>query len=137
MAFADSQDHLLSSQTFIPPQKAFKTYVCGGSDFQNAQHIFKMQAENRRGFPVVASQKEPVCQYRRHKKHGFDPWVWKIPWKRAWQPTPLFLPGESHGQRILAGYSPWGGKESDITEATQHTCMHTQDRNLQKIKLLR
>ena len=77
-----------------------------------------MQAENRRGFPVVASEEEPVCQYRRQKRHGFDPLVWKIPWKRAWQPTPLFLPGESHGQRILAGYSPWDGKESDITEAT-------------------
>ena len=78
-----------------------------------------MQAENRRGFPVVASQKEPVCQYRRHKKHGFDPWVWKIPWKRAWQPTPLFLPGESHGQRSLEGYSPWGCKESEMTS---HAC---------------
>ena len=39
---------------------------------------------------------------------GFDPWVGKIPWRRAQQPTPVFLPGESHGQRILAGYSPWG-----------------------------
>ena len=39
---------------------------------------------------------------------GFDPWVGKIPWRRAWQPTPVFLPGESHGQRSLVGYSPWG-----------------------------
>ena len=39
-------------------------------------------------------------------RHGFDPWVMKIPWRRAWQPTPLLLPGESHGQRSLAGYSP-------------------------------
>ena len=39
------------------------------------------------------------------KRHGFDPWVWKIPWKRSWQPTPVFLPGESHGQRRLGGYS--------------------------------
>ena len=37
-------------------------------------------------------------------------------WRRKWQPTPVFLPGESHGQRSLAGYSPWGGKESDTTE---------------------
>ena len=42
----------------------------------------------------------------------------KIPWRRAWQPTPVFLPGESHGQRSLAGYSPWGCKESDMTETT-------------------
>jgi len=43
----------------------------------------------------------------------FDPWVGKIPWRRKWQPTPVFLPGESHGQRSLAGYSPWDRKESD------------------------
>ena len=42
------------------------------------------------------------------KRQGFNPWVWKIPWSRKWQPTPVFLPGESHGQRSLAGYSPWG-----------------------------
>ena len=46
----------------------------------------------------------------------FDPWVGKIPWRRAWQPTPVFLPGESHRQRSLAGYSPWGHKESGTTE---------------------
>ena len=40
----------------------------------------------------------------------FDPWVGKIPWSRAWQPTPVSLPGESHGQRSLVGYSPWGHK---------------------------
>ena len=47
-----------------------------------------------------------------------DPWVGKIPWGRAWQPTPVFLPGESHGQRNLVGCSQWGCKESDMTEAT-------------------
>ena len=46
----------------------------------------------------------------------FDPWVGKIPWRRKWQPTPVFLPGESHGWRSLVGYSPWGRKESDTTE---------------------
>ena len=45
----------------------------------------------------------------------FDPWVGKIPWRRKWQPTPLFLPGESHGGRSLIGYSPRGSKESDMT----------------------
>ena len=48
--------------------------------------------------------------------HGFNLWVRKIPWRRAWQPTLVFLPGESHGQRSLVGYSPWGRKESDTTE---------------------
>ena len=47
---------------------------------------------------------------------GFDPWVGKIPWRRAWLPVPVFLPGESHGQRSLAGYSPRGRKESDTTK---------------------
>ena len=46
----------------------------------------------------------------------FDPWVEKIPWRRAWQPTPVFWPGESHGQRSLVSYSPWGCKELDTTE---------------------
>ena len=47
---------------------------------------------------------------------GFDPWVGKIPWRRKWQPTPVPLPGESHGGRSLVGYSPWCHKESDTTE---------------------
>ena len=55
------------------------------------------------------------------KRLGFDPWVRKIPWRRAWQPTPVFLPGESHGQRSLVGCGPWGHKELDMTEVTQHT----------------
>ena len=53
------------------------------------------------------SPKEPTSQCRRH---GFDPWVGKIPWRRAWQLTPVFLPGESPGQRSLVGCSPWVAK---------------------------
>ena len=49
---------------------------------------------------------------------GFDPWVRKIPWRREWQLTPVFLTGEFHGQRSLVGYSPWGHKELDTTEVT-------------------
>ena len=60
----------------------------------------------RKGFPGGASGKEPTCHCRRHKRCGFDPWVGKIPWRREWQPTPIFLPGESHRQRSLVGYSP-------------------------------
>ena len=73
------------------------------------------------GFPGGASGKEPTCQCRRHRRCGFSACVGKIPWRRAWQPTPVFLPGESHGQRSLAGYSPWGHKESDRTDVTSHT----------------
>ena len=47
---------------------------------------------------------------------GSNPASGRFPWRRAWQPTPVFLPGESHGQRSLVGYSPWGHKESDTTE---------------------
>ena len=56
------------------------------------------------------SGKEPTCRCRRRKRCKFDPWVRKIPWGRAWQPTPVILPGEVHGQRSLVGYSPWGRK---------------------------
>ena len=69
-------------------------------------------------FPGGAAGKEPASQCRRHKRHRFNPWIRKLPWRRGWQPTPAFLPGESHGQRRLVGYSPWGHKESDMTEAT-------------------
>jgi len=48
-------------------------------------------------------------------RHEFSPWVKKIPWRRKWQPTPVFLPGEFHGQRGLVGYSAWGHKELDTT----------------------
>ena len=65
------------------------------------------------------SGKEAACQCWRHKRCRFDPWVGKVPWRRAWQPTPVFLPGESHGQRSLEGYSPQGHKELDMTEVTQ------------------
>ena len=70
------------------------------------------------GFPGGASGKEPTCQCRRHKRHMFFLWVRKIPWRRSWQPTPVFLLGKSHGQRNLVGYSPWGWKESDTIKAT-------------------
>ena len=75
------------------------------------------------GFPDGVSGKEPTCQCKRYKRRGFNPWVRKIPWRRAWQPTPVFLPRESHGQRNLTDYSPWGCKELDTTEETWHSEM--------------
>ena len=65
------------------------------------------------GFPSGSDGKESVCQCRRC---GFNPQVRKIPWRREWQFTPVFLPGKSHGQRSLVGYRPRGHKESDMTE---------------------
>jgi len=55
------------------------------------------------------SGKESACRCKRYR---FDPWVGKIPWRRKWQPTPVFLPGKSHGQRNLLGYSPMGLQRS-------------------------
>ena len=66
----------------------------------------------REGLSGWLSGEESACQCRRHR---FDPWVRKIPRRKEWQPTPVFLPGEIHGQRTLVGYSPWGHKESDMT----------------------
>jgi len=57
-----------------------------------------------KGDSLAVSGKEPACQYRRRKGQGFDPLVGRIPWGRKWQTTPVFLPGESHGQRSLACY---------------------------------
>ena len=69
--------------------------------------------------------KESACQCRRCWRHRFHPWVGKIPWRRAGQPTPIFLPGESHGQRSLGGYSLRGHKESDMTERlSMYTHIH-------------
>ena len=59
--------------------------------------------------PWWPGSKEFTCQCRRH---GFDPWVRKIPWRRKWQPTLVFLPGKSHGQRSLVSYSPRGWQKS-------------------------
>ena len=78
------------------------------------------------------SGKKYACQYRRCRRFRFDPWVRKIPWRRKWQPTPVFLPGKSHGQRSLAGYCPWGHKESDTTERLNWT-----ELMLRKIELRR
>ena len=66
------------------------------------------------GFPGGTSGKEPACQYRKHKRRGFDSWVGKIPWRRKWQPTPVFLPGEA----------PWteepGGLQSMGLQRVRH-----------------
>ena len=71
------------------------------------------------GFP---GDKESTCQCRRCKRWGFDPWIRKSCWWRRWQLTPLFLPGKSRQQRSLVGNSPWGHKNSDMTE---HPCTYT------------
>ena len=72
---------------------------------------------------------------------GFDSWVGKIPWRRKWQSTPGLLPGKSHGQRNLVGYSPWGHKESDTTEPLHFTSLirslNSPSDSTWKLKVLR
>ena len=77
--------------------------------FMGSQRVGHDRATELKGFPSGASGKEPTCQCRRHKRHGFNSCVGKIPWRKAWQSTPVFLAGESHGQRSLV---------SDMTELT-------------------
>ena len=81
-----------------------------------------------KGFPGGASGKEPAGQCRRRQRCRSRLWVGGTPWRRAWQPTPVFLPAESHGQKSLAGYSPQGRRESDMAECAlmdgQLSCVH-------------
>ena len=102
------------------PAICFHSYLIWGLNLYCIQcflfmimHFFHRAFRWRRG-------KESACQCRRLKRGRFNPWVGKLPWRRAWQLTPVFLPGVFHGQRNLAGYSPWGCKEMDTTEATKY-----------------
>ena len=71
--------------------------------------------------PRYFSGKESACQRRRCRRHRFDPWIGKVPWRRKWQPTPVFLPGKFHGQRSLASCSPWAHKGQ--TRLSMHTAL--------------
>ena len=70
-------------------------------------YIYNCTDIDSMGLPWWLSGKEYVCKC---KKHKLNTWIGKIPWRRKWQPTPVFLRGKSHGQRSLVGYSPWGYK---------------------------
>ena len=80
--------------------------VRGQGDVSTSQEMLQVASKPPESFPGGASGKEPACQCKRPKRHKFDPWIRKIPWRRAWLPIPVFLPRESHGQRSLPGYSP-------------------------------
>ena len=108
----------------------FHIYVC--------MYVFHSHSSIKaRGFPGGAVIKNLLCQCRRH---GLDSCVGKIPWRRKWQSSPVFLPGKSHGQRSLVGYSPYGCKELDMTEqmsvhAYTHTHTHTQVMKCNRVEL--
>ena len=75
----------------------------------------------RKGLPKWFSGKESTCQCRRH---GFDPWVGKIPWRRKWQPTPVFLPGKFSGQKSLVA------ADHGVTKSQTQLSMHTGRKNI-------
>ena len=78
-----------------------------------------------RASPVGSSVvKNFACQCRRHKRSKFNPWVGKIPWRRACHPTPVFFHEKSHGPRSLVDCGPWICKQSDMTEATEHAILY-------------
>ena len=91
------------SLCFANPFSFFKSKVCGKPP----------------GGSVV---KESSCKGSRHRRCQFNPWVGKISWRRKWQPTPIFLPGELHGQRSLVPYSPWGRRVRHDFASKQQQC---------------
>ena len=85
----------------------------------SCQQRNNLEIKNHRGITRWLSGKESAFQFRRC---NFDPWVGKIPWRRQWQLTPVFFPGESHGQRSLVGYSSWGHKTwTQLKQLRKHT----------------
>ena len=89
------------------------------SKVSSEQYILLVSFKTIKGLPGGTSGKESACWSRRGKTCQFNPWIGKIPWRRALQPIPVFLPGEFHEKRSLAGYSPWGNKQLDLTEVTK------------------
>ena len=93
-------------------------------DNPNTQKVLRRGKNNREpmileGFPGGSDGKAPPAKW---ETWVFDPWDGKIPWKREWQWTPVYLPGEVHGQRSLVGYSPWGCTKSDTTSLSFFLC---------------
>ena len=92
-----------------------------GRQAQPSRHVNSLlhgDLKRMKGFPGDPGGKKLTWQCKRHKRGWLDCWVEKIPWRRVGQPTPVSLPGKSHGQRSLVDCSPWGHKESDTTEVT-------------------
>ena len=93
-----------------------------------AEFTIWTRLRGKEGFPGGSGGKEPACRAGDEGRSEFEPWVGKIPWRRAWQPTAAFLPGESHAQRSLVSYTPQDCKKLDTTEVTEHA--HTVVKNL-------
>ena len=115
------------SQAYLSKHNA-ENHFKGSFPVLGSQPLSEVVIKTRSISPLVQFPSHNIClQCRRHKRSGLDPWIGRLPWRRAWQPTPVFLPEESHGQRSPAGNGPWGHKESDTTKATEHT-QHTTNK---------
>ena len=99
----------------IPAWRIPCTEESGGLQSMGSQRDGHNWATNILDFRWL-SGKEPACQCRWCMGHRFHLWVRKIPWRKEWQPTQVFLSGEFHAQKSLVGYSPWGCKELDMAE---------------------
>ena len=95
----------------------FETVVLFSSNSPSSPSTKRFNYKYMKSWAFPVAQQRTCLQCR---GHGFDPWVGKIPWRRKQQPTPLFLPGKSHGQRSLVGYSAEGHKELDTTDVMEH-----------------
>ena len=111
--FCDS--HFTTSQWF-----AEADYSVGDHTNEGEGHMVKRKGQRERGLLRWLGGNEFACQCRTCRRPMFDPWVGKIPWRKKWQPSPAFLPGESLGQRSLVGYSSWGRRVAS-NWATEHT----------------
>ena len=127
---------VISSNFFFPPKEKQKLYNLSkttkvksvfesrpiyseGHGISTPHPQLLLRGTRHCGLPKWFSGKEPTCQCRRCR---FDPWIRKIPWRRKWQPTPVFLPGKSHEQRTLTGYSLRGRIQWDMTkQLSTHT----------------
>ena len=105
----------ISTLTFTPATLFAYSSIHSSISSSFAPFLLLFSLESK-GLPWWLNGKKSTCQSR---KHTFNPWIRKIPWRRKWQPTPVFLLGKTHRQRSLAGYSPWDHKKSDIAECMQ------------------
>ena len=113
-----SRDTTLPTKVLLVKAMVFPIIMYG---CESSRNIKKTESQRIDAFGMWRwnSGKESTCQCRKCRRLRFSPWVGKIPWSRKCQHTPVFLPGESHGQCSLEGYSPWGREELDRTVCTQ------------------
>ena len=125
--------HSLSPQTFT--RTRHDQFLLCPFNRKGYWHWERLKLNHR--LPIWHIDKEPTCQWRRCKRHRFSPWLGEISWGGEWQPTPVFLPGKSHGQRSLVGYCPWGHKESDTAEDLRtHTHKANKRQNWSLIQVI-